>query len=161
METPTLGARLKQARLKAGLTQKDAADALGVTYQAISNYERDKCRVQAGVLKQLCVLYHISATELLQGSSWDAGKAGLFDNAATDAERMSLYDLWGVPEDRQEEYAELRRRMGLAPSERPPEADLTGPEAELLRLFRQIPEENRTMVLDMIEAAVSHRGLRK
>lgn len=161
METPTLGARLKQARLNAGLTQKDAADALGVTYQAISNYERDKCRVQAGVLKQLCVLYHISATELLQSSTWDEGKAGLFDNAATDSERMSLFDLWGVPENRREEYEALRRRMGLAPSDRPPEAGLTAPEAELLRLFRQIPEEGRTMVLDMLEAAVKNRGLRK
>ena len=161
METPTLGERLKQARLKAGLTQKDAADALGVTYQAISNYERDKCRVQAGVLKQLCVLYHISATELLQGSAWDEGKAGLFDSAVTDTERMSLYDLWGVPKDRQEEYEELRRRMGLAPADRPPDTELTGPEAELLRLFRQIPEESRTLVLDMIEAAVKNRGLRK
>ncbi len=158
METPTLGARLKQARLQAGLTQKDAADALGVTYQAISNYERDKCRVQAGVLKQLCVLYHISATDLLQGSAWDEGKAGLFDSAATDAERMSLYDLWGVPEDRQAEYEQLRRRMGLAPEVRPPEAGLTAPEAELLRLFRQIPQEMRTMVLDMIEAAVKYRS---
>ena len=161
METPTLGARLKQARLKAGLTQKDAADALGVTYQAISNYERDKCRVQAGILKQLCVLYHISATDLLQSSAWDEGKAGLFDSAATDSERMSLYDLWGVPEDRREEYEQLRRRMGLSPEERPPEAGLTAPEAELLRLFRQVPEEVRTMVLDMIEAAVRSHGCGK
>ncbi|MBR5701764.1 MAG: hypothetical protein IKX47_04800, partial [Oscillospiraceae bacterium] len=71
------------------------------------------------------------------------------------------YDLWGVPKDRQEEYEELRRRMGLAPADRPPETELTGPEAELLRLFRQIPEESRTLVLDMIEAAVKNRGLRK
>ena len=55
MESSTLGARLREARQKAGLTQKDAADALGVTYQAISNYERDKCRVLAGVLKPCLV----------------------------------------------------------------------------------------------------------
>ncbi len=158
MDTPTLGARLKQARLRAGLTQKDAADALGVTYQAISNYERDKCRVQAGILKQLCVLYHTTATELLQSSAWDEGKSVLFDSAATDAERMSLFDLWGVPEDRQGEYEQLRLRMGLPREERPAEPELTGPEAELLRLFRQIPEESRSMVLDMIEAAVKNHG---
>ena len=161
MDTSTLGARLKQARQRAGLTQKDAADALGVTYQAISNYERDKCRVQAGVLKQLCVLYHTSATELLQSSVWDEGKIALFDNAATDSERMSLFDLWGVPADRQEEYEELQRRLGLAPEDRPPESGLTRPEAELLRLFRQIPEESRTMVLDMLAAALKSRGHRK
>ena len=38
------------------------------------------------------------------------------------------------------------------------ESELTGQEAELLRLFRQIPEESRTMVLDMIEAAAKVRG---
>ena len=161
METPTLGSRLKQARLKAGLTQKDAADALGVTYQAISNYERDKCRVQAGVLKQLCVLYHISATDLLQDSAWDEGKTGLFDSAATDTERMSLFDLWGVPEDRREEYEQLRLRMGLPREERSPEPELTPPEAELLRLFRQIPEGDRPLVLAMLEAAVNSGERRK
>ena len=88
-------------------------------------------------------------------------EVGLFDSAVTDTERMSLYDLWGVPKDRQEEYEELRRRMGLAPADRTPEPELTAPEAELLRLFRQIPEESRTLVLDMIEAAVKNRGLRK
>lgn len=161
MEQPTLGGRLRQARQQAGLTQKEAADALGVTYQAISNYERDKCRVQAGVLKQLCVLYHISATELLQGNRWDAGKEAIFRNAATDGEKLSLFDLWGVPEDRQEEYAGLRRRLGLDTDPPAPEDGLSRQEAALLRLFRQVPEQSRGLVLDMIEAALKNQAGRK
>ncbi len=161
METATLGAKLKLARQQAGLTQKEAADALGVTYQAISNYERDKCRIQSGVLKQLCVLYHISATQLLGGSSWDEGKEGLFDSAETDAERLSLFDLWGVPEDRQEEFEHLRKRMGLDPAAETPGAGLSRMEFSLLRLFRQIPDRDKSLVLDMVEAAVKSRGNRK
>ena len=157
----TLGERLKEARKRAGLTQKDAADALGVTYQAISNYERDKCRVQAGVLKQLCVLYHISATELLRGGAWDEGQSGLYDSAATDAEKLSLFDLWGVPEDRREEYEGLRRRLGLDLEAPKPEDGLNRREIALLNLFRQVPEEDQTLVLDMIEAALKNQKLRK
>lgn len=157
-EAPTLGERLKLARQQAGLTQKDAAVALGVTYQAISNYERGKCRVEAGILKQLCVLYHISATDLLQGSAWDEGKSGVFDSAETDAERLSLFDLWGVPEDRREEYIRLRQRVGLDPSAEEPGAGLSRAEMELLRLFRAVPEKDRRLVLNMIEAALDCRG---
>ena len=158
METAPLGARLKEARLRAGLTQKDAADALGVTYQAISNYERDKCRVEAGILKQLCVLYHISATELLMAGAWDENKTVLYENAATDAERLSLFDLWGVPKDRQEEYEGLRRRLGLDISPPLPEDGLSRSEVALLRLFRQIPEESRGLMLDILEAALRNQS---
>ena len=156
MDAHTRGARLKLARVRAGLTQRNAADALGCTYQAISNYERDKCRIDAGILKQLCVLYHISATELLRAAAWDPGKDALFDSAATDAEKMSLFDLWGVPEDRQEEYEGLRRRLGLDVDPPSPEDGLNRYEAALLRLFRQVPEEYRALVLDMIEAAIKN-----
>ena len=126
MDTPTLGARLKQARVKAGLTQKDAADALGVTYQAVSNYERDKCKVASGILKQLCVLYHVSTTELLQSADWTPEQEAVYRNAETEAEKLSLFDLWGVPEDRQEEYAGLRRLMGLDNAPLTPEDGLYG-----------------------------------
>ena len=161
MESRTLGAKLKEARRQAGLTQKDAADALGVTYQAISNYERDKCRVQAGILKQLCVLYHISATELLGGSSWNEGQSSVYDGAATDAEKLSLFDLWGVPEDRREEYEGLRRRMGLDTAAPRPEDGLNRREAALLRMFRLVPEESQDLVLEMIEVALKNQLPRK
>ena len=154
MESSTLGARLREARQKAGLTQKDAADALGVTYQAISNYERDKCRVLAGVLKQLCVLYHVSATELLQNISWTPEQEQVYRNAGTEAEKLSLFDLWGVPEDRQAEYAGLRRIMGLDNSPLTPEDGLARDELRLLALYRELPLDRQGMALAMLEAAV-------
>lgn len=153
MESSTLGARLKEARLRAGLTQKDAADALGVTYQAVSNYERDKCRVLAGVLKQLCVLYHVSATELLQNIAWTPEQEKVYQNADTETEKLSLFDLWGVPEDRQEEYAGLRRRMGLDNLPPAPEDGLSRDELRLLSLYRRLPRDRQGMALAMLEAA--------
>ena len=49
-----IAARIKQARLEAGLTQAQAAERIGVTYQAISNYERGKNRMDNDTLLALC-----------------------------------------------------------------------------------------------------------
>lgn len=38
----TIGARIKQGRLKASLSQRQLAAKVGVSAQAISKYERDK-----------------------------------------------------------------------------------------------------------------------
>lgn len=57
--------RLKQARILAHKTQKEAADILGMTYQAISNYERGKTKVESDILIKLCQIYGISVSEVL------------------------------------------------------------------------------------------------
>ena len=153
MDTPTLGQKLKAARVRAGLTQKDAADALGITYQAISNYERDKCRVQSGIMKQLCILYHVSANELLQEITWTTEQEAVYASAATETEKLSLFDLWGVPEARQEEYASLRRLLRLDEEPPTPEDGLHQDERDLLGIYRKLPPSRRSMALAMLEAA--------
>lgn len=45
---------LKASRRKAGLSQKDLADALGVTRNTVINWESDKCRPDYAVLPALC-----------------------------------------------------------------------------------------------------------
>ena len=57
--------RLKQARILAHKTQKEVADILGMTYQAISNYERGKTKVESDILIKLCQIYGISFSEVL------------------------------------------------------------------------------------------------
>ncbi len=37
----SLGKKLREARNNKGLTQEEAAKRLGITFQALSNYERD------------------------------------------------------------------------------------------------------------------------
>ncbi|HMM31844.1 MAG TPA: helix-turn-helix transcriptional regulator [Clostridia bacterium] len=69
MSKELIAERLKAAREKAGLTQKQAGDALGVSYQAISNYERAATRIDVESLAILCRLYNVSLDEIVQGES--------------------------------------------------------------------------------------------
>lgn len=61
--------RLKAAREMAGLTQDAAAKALGVTYQAISNWERGVTRVDTDALQELSSLYNASITWIITGGT--------------------------------------------------------------------------------------------
>lgn len=71
-----IASRLKEARERAGLTQKEAADKVGLTPQAISNFERGINQVSNDVLRKLCDLYKVSPDIILDdfpldGSSLD------------------------------------------------------------------------------------------
>ena len=55
---------LKRARLLAGLTQKDLANALGVSYQQIQKYESGTSHISAARLVQLTGLMQITCPEL-------------------------------------------------------------------------------------------------
>ena len=39
-DTMMIGSRIKQARIDKNMTQMNLADAMGVSYQAVSNWER-------------------------------------------------------------------------------------------------------------------------
>lgn len=156
MTNLTLGSRLRTARQNAGLTQSDVASRLGVTYQAISNYERGKCRVESGVFRQLCILYHVSPRDLLETAEWDEGQHRLYASAETAAEKLSLFELLGVPAELEEEYDRLRAQQKAAAQA---DGGLNAEERALIALFRSIPEANRALVLDMVKAALKSQGL--
>lgn len=61
----TFGERLRDLRLKAGLSQEEAAARLGVTSQALSKWERDKCNPEFSLILPMARLFGISADELL------------------------------------------------------------------------------------------------
>ena len=62
----SLGKRLKDARNRAALTQDEAAKLLGVTYQALSNYERDVRDPDTTLLRSMAELYNVSSDFLLE-----------------------------------------------------------------------------------------------
>lgn len=156
MTNQSLGNRLRAARQKAGLTQSEVAARLGVTYQAVSNYERGKCRVESGVLRQLCILYHVSPVALLETAEWDEGQRRLYEAAETATEKLSLFELFGVPAELEDEYAQLTAQKKAAV---PGDDGLSAEENALISLFRSIPESNRALVLDMVKAALNSQGL--
>lgn len=97
MSANEIGRRLKKARLDAGLTQKDVSIKLGITYQAISNYERGTNRVDTDTLTKLCQIYGIRISDLLRTPAWDAEMFSAYQNAKTEDERQEYIKLWGCP----------------------------------------------------------------
>lgn len=61
----TIHLRLKQERLAKGYTQKQVAIAIGVTYNAISNYESGAREPSLDILCKICKFLDVTADYLL------------------------------------------------------------------------------------------------
>ena len=61
----TFGERLRELRLKSGLSQEETAAQLGVSPQSVSKWETDKCYPEFLLILPLARLYGVSADELL------------------------------------------------------------------------------------------------
>lgn len=61
----SLGKRIKIMRIIQDLTQKQLADMLGVGSYIISNIEKGRTEPDIELIKQLCVVFDITADELL------------------------------------------------------------------------------------------------
>lgn len=57
--------RLKSARLKAGMTQQEVADAVGVTKAAVCTWEGGTARPRMSKMEELAAALGMSVTELL------------------------------------------------------------------------------------------------
>ena len=64
-EMSTFGARLRDLRLKSGLSQEEAAAQLGVSPQSVSKWETDKCYPEFLLILPLARLFGVSADQLL------------------------------------------------------------------------------------------------
>ena len=62
-----IGKKLKNARIKAGLTQEKAAEKINVSRQTISNWENEKSYPDIISVIALSDLYSVSLDELLKG----------------------------------------------------------------------------------------------
>ena len=67
MNQQKIGEFIKDKRKEKGLTQKELADKLGITNQAISKWERGKNCPDISFLKDLCKILDININELLSG----------------------------------------------------------------------------------------------
>jgi len=64
-DTAMIGNRIKQARIDKNMTQMNLADAMGVSYQAVSNWERGNSLPDISKLGDLCAALDISVNALL------------------------------------------------------------------------------------------------
>lgn len=74
MDPVRIGNFIKQLRQEHHLTQKQLAEQLGVTYQAVSKWENGKNIPDILILKKISVLYKIDIKELLDGEKSEKQK---------------------------------------------------------------------------------------
>lgn len=73
MEQEKIGKFIKKIRTDNGLTQKDFACRLGVTYQAVSKWENGKNIPDIMILKQISKEFNVNIDDLLEGRSSKKG----------------------------------------------------------------------------------------
>ena len=66
MNQEKIGNTIKNIRTKNNLTQKEFADSLGVTYQAVSKWENGKNLPDISIMKDISKKYNIDINELLE-----------------------------------------------------------------------------------------------
>ena len=62
-----VGKTIAELRKKNNMTQIEVADILGVSYQAVSKWERDESLPDIALLPQIADLFHITIDQLLRG----------------------------------------------------------------------------------------------
>ena len=77
MDQEKIGKFIKQIREEHNLTQKELADKLGVTFQAVSKWENGKNVPDIGILKQISEEFHINVDDILRGQRKDKKKSNL------------------------------------------------------------------------------------
>lgn len=64
-----IGKKIKAARTEKNLTQMDLADAMGISYQAVSNWERGNSMPDISKIPELCQILEISMEDLIGNES--------------------------------------------------------------------------------------------
>lgn len=64
-DTMKVAREIREARITQNMTQMNLADAMGVSYQAVSNWERGNSMPDIGKLEELCEILDISLDRLL------------------------------------------------------------------------------------------------
>lgn len=61
----TIASNIRRARLDANMTQAEAADKLGITAQAVSNFERGINGIENSLLLRMCEIYHTNMSSIM------------------------------------------------------------------------------------------------
>ena len=64
-----IGANIIAEREKRNITQKELADAIGITNGRLYNYEKGKTEPPAGILLDIAYVFNITVEELITGKS--------------------------------------------------------------------------------------------
>ena len=68
-DTMKVAREIREARIAKNMTQMNLADEMGVSYQAVSNWERGGSMPDIGKLEELCRILELSLDQLLGAKS--------------------------------------------------------------------------------------------
>ena len=74
MDNLKIGQYIQSQRKKAGLTQKELADKLNISFQAVSKWENGDTLPDTGILLDLCDILGTTADKLLNAGVMAAGE---------------------------------------------------------------------------------------
>ena len=69
MDTLKIGHYIQNLRKSAGMTQKELAEKLNISFQAVSKWENGDTLPDTGILLELCDILNTTADKLLKGGS--------------------------------------------------------------------------------------------
>ena len=127
-DTMKVAREIREARIAKNMTQMNLADEMGVSYQAVSNWERGGSMPDIGKLEKLCRILELSLDQLLGAKSQVENVQKVMDyangkteespslEAIGDAASLMKPDMLGrLAEDVQDEEVHLGDLSGLAP----------------------------------------------
>lgn len=134
-DTMKIAKKIREARMNQNMTQMNLADALGVSYQAVSNWERGNSMPDISKLEDLCKALDITVEELL----------GMETKAAAAVEKVIQQESLTV-----EELAEVAPL--LPPETVKEQAKSSGKQYNIAALSEIAPFLDDSVLEEMVEA---------
>ena len=104
----TIASNIRSARIASSMTQAEAADKLGITAQAISNFERGVNGIENSLLIRMCEIYNTSMNNIL-GEENDQKEISPTKLQLSERE-IAMLDIFRlIPEDQQRSFLEMGR----------------------------------------------------
>lgn len=103
----TIASNIKRARIASNMTQAEAADRLGITAQAISNFERGINGIENSLLLRMCEIYNTSMSNILGEENEQKENPGEGKLTEEDREMLEVFRL--IPEEWRQVYLEQGR----------------------------------------------------
>lgn len=148
MSRECIALAIKTARERRGLSQAKLANQLGITYQALSNYERGRNRVPIDMLKSICKELNISIESVVDSSLWEDGYYEDFLSAKYDSWRLAIIEETGCADPRLIcEYNDLLKASPshqVKPAHSP--SSISSRALEIARAYDRADEKSRELV---------------
>ncbi|MGB0373279.1 MAG: helix-turn-helix domain-containing protein [Opitutales bacterium] len=113
------GKRVRELRLKSGLSQQEVADQLGIGQPSYADWERRNVAISADQIKRLAEIFAVPVQELFSDEDSKSGRTGPVGRA-----QRAFTELSELPRPRQKELLEIIERLIYATKERSEKASL-------------------------------------